>query len=139
MSIPLICTIGPFPFLLETILPEGINRNSTWRWQELHRLGRDPYLQYLGANSENIEVYGIIIPNFEFSPGRYVTTFQLHILREIANLGIPLPFIDGIGEIFGFYVITSISDNTKSFLPGGGGKPAVQKFSIKMKSYIRII
>ena len=139
MPVPLVFTLGPFPFLIETIYPEGLTREENWRWEAKQRLGRTPILQYLGPDLETIEIFGKIIPAFEVSPGRYVTGQQLPILRRIADQGYPLPFISGIGYIFGFYVITKITEHVVEFLPGGGGSPGIQEFTITIQSYLKIL
>lgn len=120
-------SLGNFRFALETAAYERLALAQSWRWPEQQRLGRDAALQFIGANAAEIELEGVIYPQFRGGPG------QIEHLREVADQGKPLMLTDGIGRVWGKWVVTRISD-TRTVL-ADDGQPRKIEFRATLKAY----
>lgn len=120
-------SLGEFRFALETAAYERLALSQSWRWPEQQRLGRDPALQFVGADAAEIELEGVIYPQFRGGLG------QIEQLREVADQGKPLMLTDGIGRVWGKWVITKISD-TRTVL-ADDGQPRKIEFRASLKAY----
>ncbi|MGE9627279.1 phage tail protein, partial [Escherichia coli] len=67
---------------------ERINRSASW--------------QYIGAGDDQITLSGVLYP--EITGGEV----SLSLLTTQAYTGRPWPLIDGVGQIYGMYVITAV-------------------------------
>ena len=95
--------LGNYRFSLNTSAYQQFRRSIEYRWQGQERLQNNPAMQYLGHGMEQIDLEGTIYP--EFRGG----------LDQVE----PLLLIDGMGGIWGRWVITRLEENREVFLKGG--------------------
>lgn len=105
--------LGSYRFSLNTSAYQQLRRTIEYRWPSQDRILNDPALQYVGAGKEQIELEGTIFP--EFRGGLR----QIEDMKEAADRGEPLLLIDGLGQIWGRWVITRIEENREVFLKAG--------------------
>jgi hypothetical protein len=127
MSERVMLALGEFRFEIETAAYQKLSLNQSWRWPEQARINRDPALQFVGRNTDEISLDGVIYPGFKGG------LEQVEAMRDLADKGKPQPLVDGLGRVWGPWVITDISD-TRSVLTDNG-QPRKIDFSLKLKAY----
>lgn len=127
MSERVMLGLGEFRFEIDTLTYQKLSLNQSWRWQEQARINRDPALQFLGRNAGEIELDGVIYPSFRGGIA------QVEAMRALADKGRPMQLVDGLGRIWGAWVITEIGDTRTVF--ADDGQPRKIEFRIKLKAY----
>lgn len=120
-------TLGGFRFALETAAYEQLVLSQSWRWAKHERLGREPALQFTGADAAELELEGAIYPAFRGGLA------SIERLRELAALGRPLMLTDGLGRVWGKWVIAQVSDTRSVLMDDGQARKIV--FRITLKAY----
>jgi phage protein U len=119
--------LGEYRFSIDSAAYQELKHSKAYRWQAQERLQRRPAMQFLGAGEESIELSGVIYPHFKGG------LEQLDTMRAEANKGQPLLLVDGLGFVWGQWVITQI-DEGQSFFQGNG-QPLKQSFQLKLVNY----
>ncbi len=119
--------LGSYRFSIDSAAYQELKHSQAYRWQAQERLQRRPAMQFVGAGEESIELSGVIYPHFKGG------LEQLDTMRTEANKGQPLLLVDGLGFVWGQWVITQI-DEGQSFLQGNG-QPLKQSFQLKLVNY----
>ena len=88
---------------------------------------RRPAQQFIGIGDDTITLAGVIYPHYRGGLG------QLNDLRKQAETGEPLLLVDGLGFVWGQWVIVSIEE-TQSYLQSHG-MPLKQTFQLQLKYY----
>ena len=109
----MLMTLGQFVFGMTTMAYQDMQRQNQWRHPSHSRVGARPARQYVGPGDETISLKGVIAPELT---GK---TKTLDELRVMANSGHAWALVNGTGDIFGAYVIESISETSAYFLPNG--------------------
>ncbi|EII46547.1 phage P2 GpU, partial [Escherichia coli 2.3916] len=73
---------------------------QSWRHVKNERVNRSASWQYIGAGDDRIVLSGVLYP--EITGGEV----SLSLLTTQAYTGRPWPLIDGVGQIYGMYVLT---------------------------------
>lgn len=119
--------LGSYRFSIDSAAYQELKHSQAYRWQAQERLQRRPAMQFVGAGEESIELSGVIYPHFKGG------LEQLDTMRTEANKGQPLLLVDGLGFVWGQWVITQI-DEEQSFFQGNG-QPLKQSFQVKLVNY----
>lgn len=119
--------LGEFRFEIATAAYQKFSLNQSWRWPEQARINRDPALQFVGRNVGEIELEGVIYPSFKGGLS------QIEAMRTLADTGKPQQLVDGLGRVWGAWVMTEISD-TRTLL-ADDGQPRKVEFRVKLKAY----
>ncbi|MCL6419412.1 phage tail protein [Aestuariirhabdus haliotis] len=119
--------LGSYRFSIDSAAYQELKHGQAYRWQAQERLQRRPAMQFLGAGEESIELSGVIYPHFKGG------LEQLDTMRAEASKGQPLLLVDGLGFVWGQWVITQI-DEGQSFFQGNG-QPLKQSFQLKLVNY----
>ncbi|EFC5375560.1 phage tail protein [Escherichia coli] len=93
---------GMFVFQLSTLPHQQIQQSRNWRHVKNERINRSASWQYIGAGDDTITLSGLLYP--EITGGEV----SLTALTTQAYAGRPWLLIDGVGQIYGMYVITSL-------------------------------
>ena len=88
---------------------------------------RSPAQQFVGLGEDTITLAGVIYPHYRGGLN------QLNDLRRQAETGEPLLLVDGLGYVWGQWVIVSIEE-TQSYLQSHG-QPLKQAFQLQLKYY----
>ena len=93
---------GMFVFQLSTLPHQQVEQSKRWRHVSNERVNRSSSWQYIGSGEDHITMSGVLCP--EITGGEV----SLTALNTLAYTGLPWPLIDGVGQIYGMYVITEI-------------------------------
>ncbi|HEA0862668.1 TPA: phage tail protein [Salmonella enterica] len=116
---------GMFVFELKTLPHQQLQQSKTWRHVKNERINRSASWQYIGAGEDQITLSGVLYP--EITGGEV----SLSVLTTQAYTGRPWPLIDGVGQIYGMYVITGLQ-TTRSELDRYGKAKKIE-FSISFQ------
>lgn len=119
--------LGDYRFSVDSAAYQTLHRTHDYRWAAQERLGREPARQYLGPGDEKITLAGVIFPTYRGGLG------QLTALRDEAGLGVPLLLVDGIGLVWGRYVIEKVEETRSIFF--ADGTPRRVEFSLDLAAY----
>ena len=119
--------LGPFRFEMGHATYQSLAMSQSWRWPEQARIGREPALQFTGREPAEIRLQGVLFPGFDAGLA------QVEAMRELADRGEPLQLVDGLGRVWGSWVIVEVGD-TRSVLMDDG-QPRRVGFEVKLKAY----
>jgi phage tail protein len=119
--------LGDFLFSIDTAAYQELKHSQSYRWQSQERLLRRPALQFVGVGVETIELTGVIYPHYRGG------LKQIDTFREAAGNGEPLLLIDGLGFVWGQWVITQIDEGQSLFQ--ANGQPLKQTFQLNLSRY----
>jgi phage protein U len=119
--------LGPFRFSLGSAAYDSLSRKSGWDWKEVDRVGAMPALQFTGPRNDTVTLDGRLIPGFTGG------IEQLARMRLLADLGTPMPMVDGTGRVHGLWAIVSVEDT--GTLHFRDGYPRMVTFNIELKKY----
>ena len=119
--------MGPFRFEMGHATYQSLAMSQSWRWPEQARIGREPALQFTGREPAEIRLQGVLFPGFDAGLA------QVEEMRELADRGEPLQLVDGLGRVWGSWVIVEVGD-TRSVLMDDG-QPRRVGFELKLKAY----
>ena len=119
--------LGPFRFEMGHATYQSLAMSQSWRWPQQARIGREPALQFTGREPAEIRLQGVLFPGFDAGLA------QVEAMRELADRGEPLQLVDGLGRVWGSWVIVEVGD-TRSVLMDDG-QPRRVGFEVKLKAY----
>ena len=119
--------LGTFRFGVNRASYQSFSRDAAYRWAKQDRLGRDPALQYLGPDAEEITLEGVIYPHFKGG------LRQMELMRAVARQGAPMMLVDGLGFVWQRWVITRVSETKSLFLADGA--PRRIEFNVTLRAY----
>ncbi|HBM3110034.1 TPA: phage tail protein [Klebsiella oxytoca] len=100
---------GLFVFELRTLPYQQLQLSRNWRHVKNDRVGRSAKWQYVGAGENHLKLGGLLYP--EITGGN----LSLGAISTMAYTGLAWPLIDGIGSIYGMYVITDLQETHREF------------------------
>ena len=100
---------GLFVFELRTLPYQQLQLSRNWRHVKNDRVGRSAKWQYVGAGENQLTLGGLLYP--EITGGN----LSLGAVSTMAYTGLAWPLIDGIGSIYGMYVITGLQETHQEF------------------------
>lgn len=116
---------GMFVFELRTLPHQQLQQSKSWRHVKNERINRSASWQYIGAGEDQITLSGVLYS--EVTGGEV----SLTLLTTQAYTGRPWPLIDGVGQIYGMYVLTGIN-TTRSELDCYGKAKKIE-FSLSLQ------
>ena len=119
--------LGTYRFAIDSAAYQELKHRQAYRWQAQERLQRQPAMQFVGVGEESIELSGVIYPHV--SGGLK----QLDAMRSDARKGQPLLLVDGLGQVWGQWVITHIDEGQSFFL--ANGQALKQQFQLTLVNY----
>ncbi|MCI2970109.1 phage tail protein [Klebsiella quasipneumoniae] len=100
---------GLFVFELRTLPYQQLQLSHNWRHVKNDRVGRSAKWQYVGAGENQLTLGGLLYP--EITGGN----LSLGAVSTMAYAGLAWPLIDGVGSIYGMYVITGLQETHQEF------------------------
>ncbi|MCA4032964.1 phage tail protein [Klebsiella quasipneumoniae] len=100
---------GLFVFELRTLPYQQLQLSRNWRHVKNDRVGRSAKWQYVGAGENQLTLGGLLYP--EITGGN----LSLGTVSTMAYAGLAWPLIDGVGSIYGMYVITGLQETHQEF------------------------
>jgi phage protein U len=128
--------LGDFTFKLKTLVPDKIDRETSYRWVKQEPVGAAAIFQYLGAkdpknlvpHEEKMTLTGVLYPEYSGQID------HLKRLREMAATGKAhrLVYADTqIGQNMGLWAIKSIKESRSFFW--GDGVPRRIEFTLELE------
>ncbi|WP_392430784.1 phage tail protein [Edwardsiella piscicida] len=93
---------GMFVFELRTLPHQQLQQSKAWRHVKNDRINHSASWQYIGSGEDQISLSGVLYP--EITGGEP----SLTILTTQAYTGRAWPLIDGVGQVYGMYVLTGV-------------------------------
>jgi uncharacterized protein len=121
--------LGDYRFSIDTAAYHLVKRQQSYRWHSQARLQRSPAQQFVGEGEHCLTLEGVIYPHYQ---GGYK---QIERMREQATKGKPLLLVDGLGFVWGQWVIIRLEEEQSYLLPNG--MPRKQTFSLELVEYGR--
>lgn len=119
--------LGTLKFSLRRAAYQELTRTSEWRWARQERIGTNDALQYTGIGPETVQLSGAVFPTFVGS------VRQIDRMRTLATMAIPMPMVDGMGRVWGLWVITGLRETQSVF--AGRGAPLRQEYDLTLNRY----
>lgn len=119
--------LGRYRFGVATAAYQTLTRTDEWRWPVAERLTREPAAQFVGPGRVTVDLAGRILPHFRGGLG------QLDAMRAEAGRGEPLLLVDGLGVIWGTFVITRVAETQGNHM--SMGVPRLVDFTISLLKY----
>lgn len=108
--------LGLYKFSLGTAAYQELTRAASYRWARQERIGTNDALQFTGIGPETVTLRGAVFPTFRGGLD------QITKMRLQASIGVPLPMIDGLGKIWGLWVVETVNEKQTVFMERGAPK-----------------
>lgn len=112
--------------------PTSLKYSKENHWSTIECVGKMPLLQNIGQGAENIDLEGIIYPNYFNKLDQYYFN-KLDQLKNTKESGEHHTLVDSSGNVFGQFVIIRLEEKQTYFLPNG--LPKKVEFSLSLKRY----
>lgn len=119
--------LGDYRFSINTAAYQELKHSQAYRWQSQERILRKPAMQFMGEGEESMSFTGIVYPHVQGG------VKQIEAMREEAGKGKPLLLVDGLGFIWGQWVIMQINEGQSFFMTNG--QPLKQTFECRILNY----
>lgn len=119
--------LGSFRFGLDQRPYTQATRSWQYEYAEHQRLGRAAALHFVSRPAREISLSGVIYPQYRGGLG------QIEDMSRVAELATPMLLVDGIGRVWGRFVIAELEETLTHFLPSGAARKL--EFTIGLKSY----
>ncbi|MEM1077467.1 MAG: phage tail protein [Pseudomonadota bacterium] len=119
--------LGAFNFAVNGATHQRMQREASYRWAPVNRIGVTPAMQFTGPGVQTLSLEGVIYPHFRGG------LRQVELMRAQAGLGQPMMMVDGMGWVFDQWVITKVSETSSVFMADGA--PRKIEFSMQLSSY----
>lgn len=124
-AIHMLMIYGLFPFGLDTVPYQQLQRQISWRHPENSRVGARPASQFVGRGAETITLSGLLVP--EITGGK----ISLAALEAMADEGKSWPLIEGTGWYYGMFVAEDLATTASAFFADGAARKI--EFSLRLK------
>lgn len=119
--------LGVFRFGVSGGAHQKLQQAAKYRWAKVDRIGREPALQFLGPDTQELTLEGVIYPHY--SGGLR----QVDLMRAQAGLGMPMMLVDGMGFVWKRWSIVAVNERKSFFMADGA--PRKIEFTIQLKAY----
>jgi len=116
--------LGMFVFSLGTLAYTELQRQTSWRHPQTSRVGARSASQYLGPGDDTFTLTGVVLPSFGNREG-------LRTIHTMADTGQPYVLVDGLGTVYGQFVIIDKSEAGSLF--DRFGQPMRTEFTITLR------
>ena len=121
-------SLGSFKFSIATAAYNQLVKTWGWTWAAQSLIGQSDRLQAVGKSPVLIRLTGEVSPLFH-----NVGVNQIEDLAKIGDELKPQLLVSGLGDVMGYWVITSLSETKSKFLRGGVAR--LQSFDLEIQFY----
>lgn len=121
-------SLGGFKFNIDSAAYNELVRTWQWRWNAQSLIGQPDLLQYTGKAPVQISLSGQVATTF-----RQVGTNQIAKLAAIGDRNQPILLVSGMGDVLGYWTMTSLKETNTKFIKGG--LPRYQSFTLELLFY----
>jgi phage protein U len=112
----MLLSLDQFVFSLTTAPFHELKRRRNWKHPKKSRIGVRDSRQYTGQGDDVITLDGLIAPD------QIGTSTSLDQLVEMANAGEAYVLVDGLGTVYGAYVIIGLDETRRYFTRDGAAR-----------------
>lgn len=127
MAGPVVAALGAYAFESHGFGLTDVARSLKTPWNAIKVAGGLNPLQWTGGDSDALTIKGVVFPHIFGGLG------SLNGIREAAEAGTPLMFVNFAGQIFGLHVVEGV-DEDRTFLDSDG-LPMRDAYSLSLKRY----
>lgn len=117
-----------FKFSIHTATYQSLTKTLGWVWSSSKRFGQYDSLQFNGPENPTMTLPGTVYPEFN-----NVGVDQLKVLESLGNDAEPILIISGVGDVLGYWVMTSFTETEARHMVAG--IPTKQTFNLELKYY----
>jgi len=119
-------SLDQFVFSLATAPYRELQRQRSWKHRTSSRVGARDASQFTGAGDDTITLNGMVAPENGIG-----TRVSLDRLAAMGDAGDAYVLVDGVGNVYGAFVIGSLSETATYHTPDG--VPRKIEFSLTLK------
>lgn len=119
--------LGQYRYAVSSATYQNMKITRNYRWASQERLTQRPSNQFIGLGEKTLSKTGVIYPHF--SGGLK----QVDAMEREADTGRPLLMVDGLGDVWGYWVVLSLSDTRTMFTQDG--RQQKQEFDLALRFY----
>lgn len=116
--------LGDYQFSIRTAAYEELRRKHEWRWKPVKPVGRMPKHHFLGPDEGTVSLSGTIHPHYLGGLG------QIDDMRAVADRGEPQMLVDGMGKVWGHFVVMSLEETHRDVTAYGA--PLTLEFRLEL-------
>lgn len=121
-------SLGSFKFSISSAAYSQLVKSWSWHWSSQSVIGQSDRLQAVGKAPIKIKLTGEVSPLFQNAG-----TQQIEQLAQLGDELKPQLLVSGLGDIMGYWCITSLSETSTKFLQGGVAR--LQSFDMEIQYY----
>lgn len=107
-------SLGLFGFSIPTLAHDELKRKRSWRHATTPRVGARDAAQFTGPGEETVSISGSAHAELQDN-----MRASLDELAAMAATGQPHQLVDGLGRVYGSFVILTLDEGTRHFFPNG--------------------
>ncbi|MFV0576058.1 MAG: phage tail protein [Vibrio sp.] len=105
---------GGFKFSISTAAYQSLTQSFAWKWASIEQFGQTDALHSTGDENPTISLEGTVYTQFGNVGNR-----QIDKLIQIGNNKTPILLATGLGDVMGYWVVTSVVKTQVEFLKNG--------------------
>ncbi|KVC21325.1 oxidoreductase [Burkholderia diffusa] len=109
----MLLSLDQFVFSLTTAPFHELKRRRNWKHPKKSRIGARDARQYTGQGDDVITLDGLIAPD------QIGTSASIDQLVQMANVGEAYVLVDGLGNVYGAYLIVGLDETRRYFTREG--------------------
>ncbi|KVU92849.1 phage tail protein [Burkholderia ubonensis] len=107
-------SLDSFVFSLKTAPYKELQRQRNWKHRTSSRVGARDASQFTGAGDDTITLNGMVAADNDIG-----TAASLEKLAKMGDVGNAYVLVDGVGTVYGAYVIESLNESASYHTPEG--------------------
>lgn len=119
--------LGNYFFSWLTASYDNKEESRNYCWEAQHVVGQAPLYHYMGPGEQTLKLDGVIYSHYKGG------ILQIPLMKQTAAQGTPLMLVDGLGNVLGLWIITSLNEKQTFFCSNGLARKAT--FSLDLKKY----
>lgn len=121
-------SFGSFKFSISSASYSELTKTWNWKWSSQPVIGHSDQLQCTGKEPVSVSISGEVSPLFNS-----VGVNQIEALARLGDEMKPHLLVSGLGDILGYWCMTSVTETNTKFV--SGGLPRLQTFTAELKFY----
>ncbi|MGV4733191.1 phage tail protein [Burkholderia pseudomallei] len=109
----MLMSLDQFVFSIKTAPFHELKRRRSWKHARRSRVGARDSSQYVGQGDDGVSLDGMVVPT------QIGAIASIDELARMADFGDAYVLVDGMGNVYGAYVITALDETQRHHTPEG--------------------